>query len=293
LNFSNLGRQQQKEANEEKQNHVYLSPDGVSAESSSTDDMSPAFSNTSGPAIDSANVFGDLSLDDGSALYLRNLDAVDMNDIYTKKQNDPSPPHHILSQMPSISLFSSEHLRTSIIGTSSEFLSGHIDGTVSLGEHRGENTIDEMSRKSSLLIDEIGWQSTLHIAAQRGHERIIRLLLERNIDCNEKDSDGLTPLIHATIQGHEAVVSLLLAHNAYIGEVDGQCRTAIHWAVLQRREAVLRILLSSCTGEQPFIDTYDKSGKTPLHLAVDMGFESGVQALLQCGANLHCKALKP
>jgi hypothetical protein len=30
-----------------------------------------------------------------------------------------------------------------------------------------------------------------------------------------------------------------------------------------------------------------------LHLAVDMGFESGVQALLQCGANLHCKALKP
>jgi hypothetical protein len=35
------------------------------------------------------------------------------------------------------------------------------------------------------------WQSPLHMAARKGHNRIVCVLLQHNIDCNEKDSEGL------------------------------------------------------------------------------------------------------
>lgn len=137
-----------------------------------------------------------------------------------------------------------------------------------------------------------GWLSSLHIAAQKGHDKIVRVLLERNMDCNEKDSDGLTPLMHAAIQGHDRVTILLLSHGACIGQVDSQGRSALHWAILHRREVLLKMMLNSCVGERASIDGYDSAGRTPLHIAVEMGFEAGVQILLQFGANLHHRARK-
>lgn len=141
---------------------------------------------------------------------------------------------------------------------------------------------------------EEGWQNSLHIAAAKGHDRIARILLRHNIDCNEKDSDSLTPLIHATIGGYGDVVRSLLSHGATIGIVDAQHRSALHWAVLQRREDVLKILLDWCASQQPAIDVelYDEAGRTPLHTAVDMGYDAGVQLLLQLGANAQYRTRK-
>jgi hypothetical protein len=137
-----------------------------------------------------------------------------------------------------------------------------------------------------------GWLSPLHIAAQKGHERIVRVLLQHKIDCNEADSDGLTPLIHATIGGYEAIVTLLLSNGAHIEKVDSKGRLAFHWAVIHKREAVLKILLVYYMGDQRLVDSYDSDGRTPLHTAIDTGFEAGVQLLLQYGANVHYKARK-
>lgn len=137
-----------------------------------------------------------------------------------------------------------------------------------------------------------GWLSPLHLAAQNGHERIVRVLLQHNIDCNEVDSDGLTPLIHAIIGGYEAVVTLLLSNGAHIDKVDSEGRTALHFAVIHKRKAVLRILLDYDMGNQRLVNTYDGDGRTPLHTAIDTGFEAGVQLLLQHGANIQYKARK-
>ncbi|CZR67894.1 uncharacterized protein PAC_17793 [Phialocephala subalpina] len=143
---------------------------------------------------------------------------------------------------------------------------------------------------SSTEAEKARWLSPLHIAAQRGHDRVVRVLLQHHIDCNEKDSDGLTPLIHATIRGYDDVVNSLLLHGAGIGYVDNDHRSALHWAVIYRREGLLTILLKACKGERTLIDGYNKEGKTPLLMAVDAGFEAGVQILLELGANIHYKA---
>ena len=139
----------------------------------------------------------------------------------------------------------------------------------------------------------VGWLSPLHIAAQKGHNRIARILLQHIIDCNEKDSDGLTPIMHAIIGGHEDVVRSLLSYGARLGDVDGLQRpSALHYAVLHRRETLLRVLLNHCVDERALIDSYDDFGRTPLHIAIDTDFETGVLLLLQFGANPQYKACK-
>lgn len=112
------------------------------------------------------------------------------------------------------------------------------------------------------------------------------------MDGNEPDSDGLTPLMHAATGGHEEVANILLAHGARLGEVDGRRRSALHWAVLSRREALLRLLLKHADGDPSLIDGYDDTGRTPLHVAVDSGFEPGVVILLEFSANLYSRARK-
>ncbi|WYZ41096.1 hypothetical protein EsH8_IV_001437 [Colletotrichum jinshuiense] len=139
-----------------------------------------------------------------------------------------------------------------------------------------------------------GWLSTLHIAARRGHKRIVRTLVERDIDCNEKDSDGRTALIHAAIDGHEPVARILLARGARISDLDRRQRSALHWAVLGRHEAVLKLLLEHYAQRnwEHGLDAYDELGWTALHIAVEKDFEAAVLMLLEAGADLHAKARK-
>ncbi|KAL3299714.1 ankyrin repeat protein [Colletotrichum asianum] len=103
----------------------------------------------------------------------------------------------------------------------------------------------------------------LRIAAQKGHDRIIQMLLSHHgMDCNAPDSEGRTPLMHAVLHRREQVLRLLLAEIEQ-GVVDG-----LH--PIGPVEARLACLL----------DAYDADGNTPLHLAVTEGFEAGVVMLI-------------
>ncbi|KAK0625505.1 ankyrin repeat-containing domain protein [Bombardia bombarda] len=142
---------------------------------------------------------------------------------------------------------------------------------------------------------ENSWLGPLHMAAQKGHDRIVRVLLQHDsdrMDCNERDSDGLTPLYYAITGGYEGIVALLVEHGARIDEVDSKQRNALHWAVLEQREGLLKLLLDHCGGNQALINCYDDAGMTPLHTAIDTGFEAGVRLLLQYGGNPLFKARK-
>lgn len=132
------------------------------------------------------------------------------------------------------------------------------------------------------------WLSPLHMASSKGQTRITRILLEHNADCNEQDSDGQTPLMHAIMSGSEEMVRLLLVHGASIAIRDRRHRSAFHHAVLNRRQKLLQMLLDHCphgNERSGLLDSYDDSGRTQLHIAIDIGFEEGVLLLLQFGAN--------
>ncbi|KAI9742528.1 MAG: hypothetical protein M1818_003668 [Claussenomyces sp. TS43310] len=136
------------------------------------------------------------------------------------------------------------------------------------------------------------WESPLHIAAQKGHSGIAQLLLEHHVDCNEKDSDGLTPLAHAIRGDHEAAVRLLLSHGARLDYTDGPGCSVFHCAVIHRREALLRLFASHCAADLSLLDAFDLEGMTPLHRAVATNFEAGVRILLHHGASAHHRVRK-
>ena len=122
---------------------------------------------------------------------------------------------------------------------------------------------------------------------------MVRTLLQYSVDCDERDSDGLTPLFHAVIEGHEDVARSLLSYGARIGNADGQqCSSALHWAAFHRHGNLLKVLLDHCLRRGISIDCYDGLGRTPLHVAVDREFERGVLMLLEAGANPN-KSDKP
>lgn len=59
-------------------------------------------------------------------------------------------------------------------------------------------------------------RSALHIAARKGLEHIVALLLSNNADPGIRDPDGWTPLHHACFNGKSAVVRVLLDHGAAV-----------------------------------------------------------------------------
>lgn len=77
--------------------------------------------------------------------------------------------------------------------------------------------------------------SPLSLAARKGHEAIVKLLLETgrmNIDM--KDFNGWTPLAWAAYMGHEAVMKLLLETGRVdVESSDSGRRTPLSWAASQ------------------------------------------------------------
>ena len=166
-----------------------------------------------------------------------------------------------------------------------------------LGPRENANTQSEIVKENLLQEDattESGWLKALHIAAKKGHERIVDVLIERLPNCNEKDSDGRTALMYAVIADHTSVVNQLLAHGARVNDVDNERRSVLHWAVLHRRESILMTLLRHHreSGSELDLNTCDSAGLTPLHMAVEKGLEQVVIVLLRWGADLHSRARK-
>ncbi|XP_043922219.1 serine/threonine-protein phosphatase 6 regulatory ankyrin repeat subunit A-like [Protopterus annectens] len=131
----------------------------------------------------------------------------------------------------------------------------------------------------------------LHLAAQSGHESLVRLLL--NYPGVQADTQtniqGFTPLHLAAQNGHIAVVGLLLSKStALLHLKDKRGRTCLHLAAANGHTEMMRALLSQ--GAE--INVTDKNGWTPLHFAAKSGYLDTVRFLVDSGASLkiECKS---
>jgi ankyrin repeat protein len=128
-------------------------------------------------------------------------------------------------------------------------------------------------------------EPSLTRAANNGHETMLRLLLEKGADLNieEKDGRGRTPLEWAAVNGHEAVVKLLLEKVADTNVKDGCGRTALWWAAENGHEATVKLLLDK--GD----DTNIGDGRALLVRTVENGHAAVVKRLLETDAHTNVK----
>lgn len=125
-----------------------------------------------------------------------------------------------------------------------------------------------------LVNDKDSW-TALHYASRYGDEAIIRHLLRNKADITAKSKTGQTALAIAAKHGHKAVVRSLIDSKADITETDHNGWTALHYAARFGHEAVVELLVD----RKSSITAKGKNGRTAIFLAAEYGYE-GVARLL-------------
>ena len=122
-------------------------------------------------------------------------------------------------------------------------------------------------------------RTPLSLAAWKGKEAIVRLLLERDdIDINAVDNRGRSPFTLAANRGHEAIVRLLIIKDLDVNATDNYGWTPLSWVAWKGNEAVLRLLIER---DDININAADKRGQTPFALAVKEGHEAVLRLLIE------------
>ncbi len=124
-------------------------------------------------------------------------------------------------------------------------------------------------------------KTVLMFAADKGHAKIVELLLKKGARVNTQGPKRLTALMMASKNGHKGCVALLLAHGANIHDKDMFGRSALMRAISHDQKEIVELLLRA--GADNVISPFH----SPLCNAAKKGNATLIEMLLNHGADIN------
>ena len=116
-------------------------------------------------------------------------------------------------------------------------------------------------------------------------KKIDILLNSKQVDLEEKDEDGNTPLYVATMFNNTRFMKKLIDAGANINSKNERKKTPLHLAAGHQKIETLRLLVT----EGANLEAKDKNGYTPLHQAVFMRKGDSIEYLIENGADVNAR----
>lgn len=130
-----------------------------------------------------------------------------------------------------------------------------------------------------------GTLPALHIAAQNGHEEIVKILINHGNSVDTRDNRNKTPLHRAAEFGRHKIVKFLLDRGASVNATCEFGTTALHLASKNGHKKVIRYLLNRGISA----NVKNDFGETALHAASQEGHAKIVKLLIKFRANVNDK----
>ena len=157
-----------------------------------------------------------------------------------------------------------------------------------------ENYIGEElpERRMSTKVTKHRYQDTdatyIHFCAYFGSRDVLKLLLDKqsdNMDIDQKDNEGNTPLHLASKNGYTTCVSLLILKGAKIDEANNAKRTPLFVAIKNAPEELIYHLIRAGAD----VNVEDHRILTPIFMAAIKGRDTLIPILVNNGANVDAR----
>ncbi|KAL9043543.1 MAG: hypothetical protein Q9214_003274, partial [Letrouitia sp. 1 TL-2023] len=123
-------------------------------------------------------------------------------------------------------------------------------------------------------------------ASEFGHDTIVRLLIEKGVNVNQRDRRGSHALWMASERGDDKIVQLLLNNGADPNLHFGKNGTALHVATRESHVTIIRILIQKGAD----INMYSWRYGTPLYAASKHKSSRVIEVLLENGADPNTRS---
>ncbi|XP_004388480.1 ankyrin repeat domain-containing protein 6 isoform X4 [Trichechus manatus latirostris] len=149
---------------------------------------------------------------------------------------------------------------------------------------QAENVVQLINKGAKVAVTKHG-RTPLHLAANKGHLSVVRILLKAGCDLNIQDDGDQTALHRATVVGNTEIISALIQEGCALDRQDKAGNTALHLACQNSHAQSVRVLLLG--GSRA--DLKNNAGDTCLHVAARYNHLPIIRLLLSAFCSVHEK----
>lgn len=150
---------------------------------------------------------------------------------------------------------------------------------------KGYERVVKLLIKNGASIDKTGFNKPTPLleAAGQGYTAIVKLLIENGASINKSDWHDQIPLLYTARKGYTATVKLLIEYGASIEKLEENGQALLTAVASRGYIAVVKLLIENGVS----INEYGHSIQTPLTAAASRGHATVVKLLIENGASIN------